>query len=296
MDVYGRIRSWRKEHYSWFKELRYMLYLVKKSPLTMVGFMLFVSYIILATFGAFLAEGFIYGIDLQNRLAPPSFAHPFGSDDMGRDIFCRVIYGFRISLFIGVVVVSCGMILGSFLGLFAGYYKAAGEIIMRITDVFLAFPSIVLALAITAALGRSLTNTVLAISLTWWPWYTRLVYSQVLSIKENLYVESARAIGASDLRIIFRHILPNCMAPVIVNASLDFGYAILLAAGLGFLGIGAQPPDPEWGLMVSQGSNYIMNNWWMAAFPGLAIAITILGWNLLGDGLRDILDPRLRRR
>jgi peptide/nickel transport system permease protein len=215
---------------------------------------------------------------------------------MGRDIFCRVIYGFRISLFIGVVVVSCGMILGSFLGLFAGYYKAAGEIIMRITDVFLAFPSIVLALAITAALGRSLTNTVLAISLTWWPWYTRLVYSQVLSIKENLYVESARAIGASDLRIIFRHILPNCMAPVIVNASLDFGYAILLAAGLGFLGIGAQPPDPEWGLMVSQGSNYIMNNWWMAAFPGLAIAITILGWNLLGDGLRDILDPRLRRR
>jgi len=296
MGISQKIRNWKSEHESLIREFRYTLYLIKKSPLTLTGFILTSAYISIAIFGPFFVEDAIYKMDLTNRLQPPSFTHPFGTDDLGRDIFSRVIYGFRISLIVGLTVLSIAVCLGVALGLFAGYFGGViGEVTMRVTDIFLAFPSIVLALALAAALGRGLISAILSLALTWWPWYTRLIYGQVLSLRERPYVEASKAIGASDLHIIFRHILPNCIGPVIVNASMDFGFAILATASLGFLGIGAQPPQPEWGLMVSIGARYIMDNWWYATFPGLAIAITVLSWNLLGDGLRDVLDPRHRR-
>ncbi len=234
-------------------------------------------------------------VDCQVFLAPSS-AHPFGTDNFGEDWYSKVLYGASLSLEIGLLVVIPASLIGSMLGLVAGFKGGLlEEVIMRVTDIFLSIPSLILAIAITAVLGRSIVNVTYALIITWWPWYTRLVRGQVLSIKERQFVESAKSVGASPTRLMIRHILPNSISPVIVQASMDFGYVILTAAGLGFLGLGAPPGTAEWGVMISEGLNYLFNAPWMAVFPGLAIVLTVLGFNLLGDGLRDILDPRLRR-
>jgi peptide/nickel transport system permease protein len=258
--------------------------------------MLFVFLAIASPYIAPYPGDFEYGEHLESRLQFPSLAHPFGTDEMGRDIFSRVLYGTRISLTIGLVVMTIAIPIGVLLGALAGYVGGVlDETIMRITDIFLSVPSLVLALAIAASFGPSLPNSMAAISLVWWPWYARLVRGQTLSLKEQDFVEAARSIGVSTNKILMRHIIPNCIAPIVVQGSLDFGYAILTAASLGFLGVGAQPPTAEWGLMVSYGRHFFPSWWWVTTFPGLAIFVCVLGFNLLGDGLRDVLDPRLRR-
>jgi peptide/nickel transport system permease protein len=235
-------------------------------------------------------------IDFLVKLSPPSLDHPFGTDNLGQDIFSRVLYGARTSLLIAVTVVGASLALGIPLGIAAGY--AGGridEVIMRLADVFLAFPPLLLPLAVAAALGGSLRNAMLAIVVSWFPWYVRLARAQVLTVKENLYIPAARSMGVRPTTIARRHVLPNVIAPIFVQASLDMGYAILTAAGLSFLGLGAQPPEIEWGLMVTLARSYFLDYWWVATFPGLAIFVAVLGFNLLGDGLRDRFDPRMAR-
>lgn len=230
---------------------------------------------------------------LQDRLLPPSALHWFGTDDNGRDILSRVIFGARYSLLaaFGILVLAAlaGTVIGLAAGLFGGWLD---ELLMRVTDMFLAFPALVLAMALTAALGPSLFNAVLATALVWWPWYARLVRGQTLQLKREAYVEAAVIAGASRVRIAFHHILRNCVTPLIVQLSLDMGYAILTLAGLSFVGLGAQPPTPEWGSMISVGRDYFLDNWWMVTFPGLAIFITVMAFNLLGDGMQEVLSPR----
>ena len=229
------------------------------------------------------------------RLQGPGAEHFFGTDSLGRDIFTRVIYGARISLTIGIISVGISLIPGTILGLLAGYFgKATDSIIMRLMDMLLAFPAILLAIFITAILEPNLTNTMIAVGIVYIPHYARIVRSSVLRLKEQLFVQAVGHLGGSHSRIIIRHILPNCLPPIIVYATLGMGTAVLQAAALGFLGLGAQPPSPEWGAMLSEGRQYIQLAPHVAAFPGLAILILVLGFNLFGDGLRDVLDPSLR--
>jgi len=292
----SRIEQWKKEVQPIASEINYSLHLIRSHPLAMAGLMIISALVLAAILAPWLAPRDPLYVDLPNKLLSPSFDHIFGTDDLGRDIFSRVIAGSRISLRIAITVVAFAFILGTTLGIFAGFYGGAiDEVIMRITDMFLSIPSLILALVIAAALGPSLYNVMLSLCVTWWPWYTRLARGEALSAREKQYVEAARMVGTSDFRLVFRHILPNCLAPVIVNASMDMGFVILTAAGLSFIGLGAQPPSPEWGAMLSLGRTYLREAWWIATFPGLAILITVLGFNLLGDGLRDILDPKLRR-
>jgi peptide/nickel transport system permease protein len=229
------------------------------------------------------------------RLQPPSGAHPFGTDSLGRDILSRVIYGARISLMIGLISVGISLVPGTLLGLTAGYFGGrADSVIMRLMDMLLAFPAILLAIFITAILGPSLPNTMVAVGIVYIPHYARIVRASVLSLKEQLFVQAIGHLGGGHLRILGRHILPNAMPPIIVYATLGMGTAVLQAAALGFLGLGAQPPQPEWGAMLSEGRQYIQNAPHVAAFPGAAILVLVLGFNLFGDGLRDVLDPSLR--
>jgi peptide/nickel transport system permease protein len=233
--------------------------------------------------------------DLATRLDPPSSAHWLGTDQLGRDILSRLLYGSRISLIIGVVVVGLAGIFGTLMGLLAGYAGGlADEAMMRLTEVFLAFPPLILAMAIAGALGPSLTNAIIAIAAVTWAVYARLARGQVLSLRQREYVEAARSIGASRTRIMLRHLLPNAVAPLLIQASFDMGSAIIAAAGLSFIGFGAQPPTPEWGVMISEGRNFITTQPWLSLFPGLSILLAVGAFNLLGDGLRDVLDPRLR--
>lgn len=278
--------------------LRYDLYLLQKNVLSMAGLVVVVLLVLAAALAPVLAP---YPADagtqvhMSQQLLPPSRTHLFGTDEMGRDIFSRVLYGARISLGIGVFTIGLALLIGVPLGLVAGYAGGiVDEVIMRVTDVFLSFPPLLLATAVSAMLGPSLVNAMIAIAIAWWPWYTRLIRGQAVSLRERGFVEAARATGVPHVTIIFRHILPNAIAPVIVQASMDFGSVILEAASLSFLGLGAQPPEPEWGLMVSLGRNFFLTDWWYVTFPGLAILITVLGFNLLGDGLREILDPKTR--
>ena len=226
-------------------------------------------------------------------LRPPSAAHWFGTDQVGRDVLSRVLYGARISPLIAASVLVIACAIGLPLGLAAGYFGGwLDDVIMRITDIFLAFPALLLALALAAVLPASLTSVTIAIAATWWPWYTRLVRGQAASVAGRPYIDGCRALGISRRRIIFRHVLPNAITPLIVQISLDFGGVILTASALSFLGLGAQDPTPDWGLMVSEGQGYFTTSWWAVTFPGLAILVTAFAFNLLGDGLRDLLDPK----
>lgn len=226
-------------------------------------------------------------------LQPPSGEHPFGTDQVGRDILSRVLYGARISPVIAVFVLAIACLVGIPLGVAAGYFGGiVDEVIMRVTDVFLAFPALLLALALAAMMRPSVTNTIIAISVTWWPWYARIVRGQAASVAGRPFVESARALGVPHHRILLRHVLPNSITPVVVQVSLDVGGVILTASALSFLGLGAQDPTPDWGLMVSQGHAFFTTHWWLVTFPGAAILLTATAFNLLGDGLREVLDPR----
>jgi peptide/nickel transport system permease protein len=278
------------------RELRYSLHLLRQSPLTIVGTAIILILVFVALLAPFISPfGPEEHIWSENK-EPPSGKHFFGTDETGGDVFTKVMWGARISIEIGLIVVLGGLGVGILLGAFAGYYGGyIDEIVMRITDVFLSVPYLILAMGVAAILGKSIENVMIAMIVVWWPAYTRLVRGQILCVRENQYVEAARSVGAGDIRIIFRHILPNSMAPLIVQTTMDLGNAILTAAALSFLGFGAGPGTAEWGRMVSDSRSYFMNYPWMMVFPGLAIFITVLGFNLLGDGLRDILDPRLRR-
>ncbi len=234
--------------------------------------------------------------NLAHRLQPPSAAHWFGTDELGRDIFSRTLYGARISIPIGLIVVALSSLVGMAVGGISGYVGGLfDEVVMRVADAVLAFPSLVLAMAITAALGPSINNAMLAIVVVLWPTYARVMRGQVLAIKAMEFIEAAHAIGVPNWRIFLRHVLPNSYTPILVKATLDIGNAIIIAAGLSFIGLGAVPPTPEWGAMINMG-RLKFAQWWIATFPGLAMFTVIIGFNFLGDGLRDILDPRLRRR
>ncbi|MCB0073873.1 MAG: ABC transporter permease [Caldilineaceae bacterium] len=234
--------------------------------------------------------------NIAEKFQPPSLAHPLGTDALGRDMWARLLFGARTSLTVGLAVVALSALVGTLLGALAGYFGGwIDEVIMRITDIFLAFPPLLLAIVVATALGPSLRNMVLAIALSWWPWYTRIVRGQAVSLRERNFVEAARSMGVGDLTIIRRHILPNVLAPVGVQATLDLGAAILTAAGLSFLGLGTQPPTADWGVMVNEGRQYMLSGrWWIATFAGLAIFLTSMAFNLLGDGARDAADPRTR--
>jgi len=235
--------------------------------------------------------------DYDALLLPPSPQHPMGTDDLGRDIFSRVVYGTRYALLIGVAVVALELVLGAFLGFIAGYFgKFLGSFIMRVVDMVLSIPTLVLALAIAGALGGGLLVLIIAISVAGWGEFARLVRGQVLYVKEFTYIEAARAIGARDWHIMFKHLVPNCLGPVIVYSTLYMPAAILWSAALSFLGLGAQPPTPEWGAIISDGRSFIASAWWISTFPGIAIMITTLGFNFVGDGLRDALDPKFERQ
>jgi peptide/nickel transport system permease protein len=235
--------------------------------------------------------------DLSSRLAPPSWRHPLGTDQLGRDILSRIVYGARISLTVGFLVVGLAGSLGTAVGLVAGYTGGwVDDLVMRITEIFFAFPALILGMAIAAALGPNLFHAMVAIAAVTWPVYARLARGEVLRLREEEFVLAARAMGAPELRILGRHVLPNVLPPLLVQASFHMGEAILTAAGLSFIGFGAQPPTPEWGVMVSEGRDYITTQWWVPTLPGIAIFLAVTGFNLLGDSLRDVLDPRLRRR
>ncbi|MBT9147694.1 MAG: putative D,D-dipeptide transport system permease protein DdpC [Syntrophomonadaceae bacterium] len=267
----------------------------KQNRLALLGLGVIALIVFAAIFAPFIAPHHYRTQVLEDRLLPPSIIYPLGTDSVGRCLLSRIIYGSRIALMVGVVIVGLQATIGVTLGLISGFYGGRIDIIiMRLVDIMLAFPVIVLALAIAATLGPGLFNVILALGVIGWSDYARVVRGQVLSVKENDYVEAIRATGASDLRIIFRHILPNVVAPIIVMASLGMAGALLAASALSFLGIGAQPPMPCWGAILAGGRGFLRHAWWIATFPGLAIMVTVLGFNFLGDGLRDALDPRLK--
>jgi peptide/nickel transport system permease protein len=269
---------------------------ILRSPLNVVALALIAAFALCALFAPFLAPYDPLAQDLATRLRPPSPEHWLGTDQLGRDILSRLLYGTRISLLIGVVVVASAGIFGTLVGLVAGYAGGlVDEVLMRLTEVFLAFPPLILAMAIAGALGPSLTNAIIAIAAVTWAIYARLARGQILSLRRREFVEAAHGIGASQIRIVLRHLLPNAVAPLLVQASFDMGSAIIAAAGLSFIGFGAQPPTPEWGVMISEGRNYISTQPWLSLFPGLAILFAVGSFNLLGDGLRDAFDPRLSR-
>ena len=271
------------------------LHLLRKNRLAMVGFFLVGALMAVAVFGPPICPYNPLAPDPVNRLRGPSKSHPFGTDSLGRDILSRVIQGSRISIVIALIAVSISLVPGALLGLVSGFYGGKlDESIMRFMDIVLAFPAILLAIFITAILGPSLLNTMIAVGIVYIPHYARIVRSSVLSLKEQEFVQAVRSVGGSNLRIIALHLFPNTVPPIIVYATLGLGTAVLQAAALGFLGLGAQPPTPEWGAMLSEGRQYIQLAPHVAAFPGLAVFVLVLGFNLFGDGLRDILDPSLR--
>ena len=262
-------------------------------------FALFVlAFIILGSiFAPFLVTHNPFEPHMANRLQGPCWQHLFGTDELGRDIFLRTLIGTRVSLGTAVICVAISVVVGVILGATAGYFGGVvDDIIMRITDMFLSFPSLLLAMAVAAILGPSLQNAIIAIVISWWPSYTRIVRGQAVSVKERQFVKAAKAIGTPNFKIITSHVIPNCLAPVIVQVSMDLGNVIMTLASLSFLGLGAQSPTPEWGLMVSTSRNYFLNAWWYSIFPGLAIFVTVLAFNLVGDGLREILDPKTKKK
>jgi len=263
------------------------------NKLTVVGALMIFTIVFFAIFAPYVAPypDARASVDFSQQYEPPSFEHPMGTDGEGRDILSRIIFGSSTALTIGLVVVSISIVIGGTVGLLAGYFGGTVQtVLMRTTDVFLAIPPILLALMFAAVVQPNLMNTMIAISLGWWTWYARLVQGEVILLKEEEFVEANEALGAKWYDTIFREILPNVYPPLLVKATLDMGFVILVAAGLSFIGFGAQPPTPSWGTMISQGRNVVVLYWWVSTMPGLAISWTVLGFNLVGDGLRDILD------
>ncbi len=289
---------WLGEHEGARRELRLYARIFARSASSMLGLALVVAFLLLAAVGPFIVpypEDARGAVHLDQKLRPPSPRHWFGTDEVGNDVYTQVILGARVSLKVGLIITVVAALIGVPLGVIAGYLGGVlGEAIMRVTDLFLSVPGLVLALAIVGVLGPGILNAMIALSLVWWPGYVRLVQGKTLALRGEVFVEAARAVGTGRLRIVFVHILPNCLSSITVKASMDMGLAILAAASLGFIGLGAQPPTPEWGAMISHGRNYLPTWWWYSAFPGLFIYLTVLGFNLLGDGLRDILDPKSR--
>lgn len=273
---------------------------ILRNPLMAIGALGVLIFTIVAIFADIIQpypEDSKGAVHVEERLAPPSANHWFGTTELGRDVFSLVVAGSRISLVIGLITATAAVAIGGALGVIAGL--AGGwleELIMRVTDLVLCFPVLLLAMAITSALGPSLTNAMIAVAASWWPSYCRLARSEVVSVKQRTYVESARAIGVSWLRLVIWHILPNIASVIVVNLTLDIGLIILTTSSLSFLGLGAQPPTPEWGLLVTTGRVQFLTQWWIVTFPGLALFLVVLSFNLLGDGLREIMDPKLRHK
>ena len=268
---------------------------LRANPLTLAGLVIFILWAIVSVAAPQIAPHGPLEQSVAERLQPPSRAHLFGTDQLGRDVLTRVLFGGRLSLSAGIAVVIIACLIGTAIGALTGFIGGwFDELVMRLTEVFMAFPTIILAMAIAAALGPSLFNAILAMVVIWWPNYARLVRSLVLMVKAQDYVEAARAVGVPEGRILLNTVLPNSLAPAIVLATIDLGNAILVFAGLSFLGLGPDPSSPEWGRMIADGIQYF-DQWWMAAFPGLAIFTVVIGFNFIGDGLRDALDPRLRK-
>ena len=267
----------------------------RSNPLGAVGIFLLAIILLTALFAPQIATHDPTRPNSADRVQPPSRDHFFGTDSLGRDIFSRVVHGSRISLRTAGIVLAIALTVGIVVGVVAGFAGGlVDEAVMRITDVFLAFPALVLALSVNAALGPGLTSAIIAVAFTWWPSYARMIRGQVLSTKNNLYVEAARSIGVKNQRVVTHHILPNAIGPTTVQLTLDAGFVVLVIAGLSFVGLGAQPPTPEWGFMVNEGRSSILSMWWWPTFPGLAICMLVVGFNLVGDFLRDVLDPRMR--
>ena len=284
-----------KNNSKW-REILLTFRLLRQNPVAMAGIIILLIMALTAVFADVLAPFDPIRISLGERLQPPGPVHFFGTDEMGRDILSRVIYGARISLRIGFLVILISGGIGSIIGAVAGFYGGQiDNIIMRVMDVILSFPSLVLAMALAAAMGPSLNNAIMAVAFVMIPKFARLVRGDALGVKEMQYVAAARVSGAKNGWIIFNHVLPNCLNSVIVLATLTLGDTILIAASLSFIGLGAQPPIPEWGAMISVGRKFLIDQWWYATFPGLFILVTVIGFNILGDALRDILDPRIRR-
>jgi peptide/nickel transport system permease protein len=275
------------------------LYRFRSNRLSMVGLIMLIFIMIVAVFAPIIApypDDATGKTNVTERLQAPSPTHFFGTDKVGRDIFSRVVMGTGLALQVGTVIILLATTIGVTIGAIAGYSGGwVDDILMRITDIFLTVPALVLAIAMSAALGKGIVNTMIGISLVWWPGFARLTRSLVLSLREEPFVEAAYGIGAGHMRIIFRHILPNAVSPIIIKMTTDFGFAVLTAAAMGFIGLGAQPPTPEWGAMINDGRRFFPDEWWIATFPGLAIWLMVFSWNLIGDGLRDVLDPRARR-
>ena len=267
---------------------------LKRNTLAMAGLGILVAVVFIAVFAPLLAPHDPFTQDLANRLQPLGFeGHPLGTDSLGRDILSRLLYGSRITLYIVTLVAIIAPIMGLIVGTISGYAGGWVDVVlMRITDIFLAFPKLVLALAFVAALGAGIENAVLAISLTAWPPYARIARAETLTIRKSDFIQAVKLQGAGPIRIITKHIWPLCISSLVIRVTLDMAGVILTAAGLGFLGLGAQPPSPEWGAMISEGRKFILDHWWVATMPGLAIFMVSLAFNLLGDGLRDVLDPK----
>ncbi len=291
--------DWARQRRSQLDEYNLMLRAFRRDWLALISLGIILAFVIGAVFAPWLTPYPEQGRGEPNiieKFRPPGGEHPLGTDNLGRDMLARLLFGGRSSLSMGLLVVIIAVTLGTPLGAIAGYFGGwLDEAIMRLTDIFLAFPPLLLAIAIAAALGPSFTNAMIAVAFTWWPWYTRLVRAQAVSLRERFYIEAARDIGVSEGTIILRHVLPNAMTPVLVQATMDIGSAILTGAAMSFIGLGVQPPTPDWGNMVSTGRIYFMNQPWFATFPGLAIFLVSLAFNLLGDAVRDVTDPRTRR-
>ncbi len=264
----------------------------------LLGAFLILLLVLCAVFAPWLAThpDDVWDLNLKARLLPPGWEHFLGTDRMGRDIYSRILFGTLITFNIAFIAVGASIAIGVPVGLLAGYSQTwLSNVLMRVSDIFLAVPQIVLAILIAETLGPSIPNIILALSVTYWPWFTRLVYAETRSLQNEIFIEATIAMGASPLRVVFMHILPNISSSIIVRASIGMGYTILTAATLGFLGVGAQPPTPEWGRMIAESREYLPEAWWYVAAPGMAIFVVVMGFNLLGDGLRDILDPKIRR-
>ena len=272
------------------------LRLLRHNRLASVGAVIILLLIFFALTGSLLAPYDPNEMDMQDRLSPPGLKHPFGTDDFGRDVLSRVVAGTSISLRVGIIAVGISMIAGVLLGAVSGYYGGwLDEVIMRLMDVLFAFPAILLAIAILAALGPGIGNAMIAIAIVYTPIFARITRGSVLTVREDVFVRAARCVGCRDRRILFLHILPNVLAPIIVETTLSLAFAILAESALSFLGLGTQPPDPSWGRMLSESRGYIQDAPWLGVFPGLAIMFAVMSFNFLGDGLRDALDPRMKQ-